>query len=136
MRRNKPNLAPLRIFEAYSDLDKIEKTDSISELSALVSLVRRVSNVDDKLINFHSVVDRNFQKWIFGKHKGAAPKFNPEQMNWLQMIKDHIAESFHIEKDDLELAPFNSKGGLSKMYELFGENMDSIITEMNEALVA
>lgn len=136
MRRNKPSLAPLRIFEAYSDLDKVEKTDSISELSALVSLVRRVSNVDDKLISFHSVVDRNFQKWIFGKHKGAAPKFNPEQMNWLQMIKEHIAESFHIEKDDLELAPFNSKGGLSKMYELFGENMDSVITELNEVLVA
>lgn len=135
MRQNKPNLAPLRVFEAYADLDNVEKTDSISELSALVSLIRRVSLVDEKLISFNNVVDRNFQKWIFGKHKGSAPKFNNEQMAWLQMIKEHMTYSFHIERDDLELAPFDSKGGLSKMYELFGDGMDEIILEMNEALV-
>ena len=25
-------------------------------------------------------------------------------MEWLQMIRDHIASSFHIEKDDFDLA--------------------------------
>lgn len=136
LRQNKPNLAPLRVFEAFADLDKVNRNDSITELSALVSLVRRVSSIDDKIIGFSAVVDRNFQKWIFGKHAGNAPKFTQDQMGWLTMIKDHISESFHIEKDDFELSPFDSKGGLSKMYELFGEKMDSIISEMNEALVA
>jgi type I restriction enzyme, R subunit len=31
------------------------------------------------------------------------------------MIRDHIANSYHIERDDLELAPFDGKGGLGKM---------------------
>jgi type I restriction enzyme R subunit len=34
------------------------------------------------------------------------------------------------------MAPFDSEGGLSKMYQLFGDRMDAIIDELNEALVA
>ncbi|MEX2411443.1 MAG: type I restriction-modification enzyme R subunit C-terminal domain-containing protein, partial [Candidatus Paceibacterota bacterium] len=64
------------------------------------------------------------------------PKFNEEQMNWLRMIKDHIATSIHFSKDDLDYAPFDAKGGVGKMYQLFGDEMDSIIEEMNEELVA
>ena len=30
------------------------------------------------------------------------------------MIRDHITASFHIEKDDFDLAPFDAKGGLEK----------------------
>ena len=37
-------------------------------------------------------------------------KFNEEQMNWLRMIKDHIASSFH-EIDDLDYTPFDAQGG-------------------------
>jgi type I restriction enzyme R subunit len=29
-------------------------------------------------------------------------------MNWLQMIRDHVANSFHIECDDLEVSPFDA----------------------------
>jgi len=52
------------------------------------------------------------------------------------MIKDHIAASFHIEVEDLDYAPFDGDGGLGRMYELFGEEMNNILEEMNEALVA
>ncbi len=59
-----------------------------------------------------------------------------QQMVWLRMIRDHIISSFHIERDDLETAPFDSQGGLGKMYQLFGDKMDSLIDELNEALAA
>ncbi|WP_082880770.1 type I restriction-modification enzyme R subunit C-terminal domain-containing protein [Methylomonas sp. DH-1] len=36
----------------------------------------------------------------------------------------------------LELAPFDGQGGLSKMYQLFGAEMDTILDELNEALAA
>jgi len=42
----------------------------------------------------------------------------------------------HIGRDDLELAPFDGQGGLGKMYQLFGDRMDNLIDEMNEAMVA
>ena len=57
-------------------------------------------------------------------------------MQWLRMMKDYIANSFHIEKDDFDLSPFNAEGGLSKMWQLFGEQTEEIIHELNEVLIA
>ena len=70
------------------------------------------------------------------RHAGAGEKFNEDQMQWLQMIRDHITSSSHFERDDLEMAPFDSQGGLGKMHQLFGADMDGLIDEMNEALAA
>ena len=63
-------------------------------------------------------------------------KFNEEQMQWLRMIKDYVISSFHIEKEDFDLNPFNAQGGLGKMWQLFGDKTDEIINELNEALAA
>ena len=57
-------------------------------------------------------------------------------MNWLHMICDHVANSFHIERDDLEMSPFDGQGGLGKMYQLFGNKMEPLLDELNEVLVA
>ena len=57
-------------------------------------------------------------------------------MQWLQMIRDHVVSSFHFERDDLEMAPFDGQGGLGKMYQLFGNGMDGMIEELNEVLAA
>jgi type I restriction enzyme R subunit len=61
---------------------------------------------------------------------------NDEQMDWLRMVKEHIASSFHIDVEDFDYSPFDAKGGLAKMYQLFGDNMNSIIEELNEVLAA
>ena len=87
------------------------------------------------LTAYEKTIDRNFQNWVFGKQSGAL-KFNDEQMQWLRMIKDHIATSFHIEQADFEYEPFAPAGGLGKMYQLFGEQMNQIIEEINVALAA
>ena len=52
------------------------------------------------------------------------------------MIKNHIASSVSIEMDDFENVPFNQKGGIVKAYQLFGQELDSILTQLNEALAA
>ena len=52
------------------------------------------------------------------------------------MIRDHVISSFHIERDDLEMAPFDAKGGMGRMYQLFGDSMDAVIEELNRELVA
>ena len=44
--------------------------------------------------------------------------------------------SFHLERDDLDYAPFDSQGGLGKMHELFGDQMDALMDELNRELVA
>ncbi len=136
LRTDRPRLAPLRVWDAFAMLDDVKGTSPISELTALVSLIRRVTGIDSKLTPFSEIVNRNFKNWIFKRHQGAGEKFTDEQMAWLRMIRDHIAASHHMEQDDLELAPFDANGGLGKMWQLFGQDMDRIIDEMNEALAA
>jgi type I restriction enzyme R subunit len=94
-----------------------------------------VSGLDSVLTAYDKTVDKNFQEWVFKKQAGAT-KFNEEQMDWLRMIKDYVIGSFHIEKDDFDYVPFNAIGGLGKMWQLFGEQTEDIINELNEVLVA
>ena len=136
LKLEKPTLAPVRIWQAYEQLDAVSCGNPKNELVALVSLVRRVLDIDAALTPYDRTVDRNFQDWVFRKQAGAAPKFTPEQMDWLRMIKDHIAMSFHLEREDLDYAPFDAQGGLGRMWQLFGDKTDEIIAELNEGLVA
>jgi type I restriction enzyme R subunit len=89
--------------------------------------------IDDKMTAYDKTVDRNFQKWVFEKQAGAL-KFNEEQMNWLRMMKEYIATSFHIEVDAPDYTPFDAIGGRGKMWQLFGTGMKAVISEMNAAL--
>lgn len=129
-----PLLAPSHVWRAYEQLKQANGAAK-NELVALVSLIRKVSGIDSALIGYDKVVDKNFQSWVFEKQAGAI-KFTEEQMKWLRMIKDYVANSFHVEKDDFELDPFNKNGGLGKMWQLFGEKTDDIIDELNEVLAA
>ena len=135
LRAQRPNLAPLAVWQAYERLEEVQGGEPLSELTALVGLIRRVVGLDERLTAYRTTVDRNFQQWVFQKQAGAL-KFSEAQMSWLRMIKEHVVSSFHIERDDLDYAPFDGQGGLAEMYGLFGDEMDGILAEMNEALVA
>jgi len=136
VKTDRPKLAPIRVWGAYALLDEYKGNDSVNELTALVALVRRVCGLDDKIAPYAETVRRNFQTWILKRHSGAGQKFDDEQMDWLRMVRDHIATSIHIERDDLDMAPFDANGGLGKVYQIFGESMDTVLNEMNEALAA
>ena len=136
LKSDRPKLAPLRVWRAYVLLDEYKGADPVNELTALVALIRRVCGIDPKIAPYADTVRRNFQSWILKRHSGAGEKFTGEQLEWLHMIRDHITTSIHIEHDDLDMAPFNAKGGLGKMYQLFGESMDDVIDELNEGLAA
>jgi type I restriction enzyme R subunit len=140
LKSDKPALAPLRLWDAYEQQETAlagitQRSSPKTELVALVSLLRKVTGVDKVLSPYDKTVDKNFQEWVFRKQAGAL-KFTEEQMQWLRMIKDYIAISFHIDKDDFALSPFGDNGGLGRMWELFGEKTEEIIIELNEALVA
>jgi len=132
LQSEKPLLAPLHVWRAYEALEECSGSPR-NELTAIVSLIRKVSGLDTILTAYDKTVDKNFQEWVFKKQAGAT-KFNEEQMQWLRMIKDYVTNSFHIEKDDFDYNPFNAQGGLGKMWQLFGEQTDEIIDELNEAL--
>ena len=87
------------------------------------------------LAPFADKVNYNFMQWTLRRNAGAV-HFTDEQMEWLRLIKDHIAVSLSIEPEDLDLSPFDRKGGLGRFYDVFGDSYEVILQEMNVELVA
>ena len=132
---SRPSLAPLTVWSSYETLEEtISKPKT--QLVALVSLLRIVTGMDTKLTDFSKTVDKNFQQWILKMNAGQHNRFTEDQMRWLRMIKDFIATSYNIEKDDFDLSPFNAQGELSKMWQLFSANTEKIIAELSQELAA
>lgn len=135
LKANAPHLAPLNVWNAYARLDGLPTNATpLSELTALVALIRRACGIDGKLTPFADTVRRNYRDWILKKNAGQP--FTEAQAAWLQLIRDHVMTSFHIERDDLDYAPFDAQGGLGKMHQLFGDQMDALIEELDRELVA
>ncbi len=106
------------------------------QLTDLIQLVRFATGLDGELRPFQVEVDRRFQTWIFRHNAQRGTAFTPEQTEWLRLIKDHIAASCSIARDDFDHAEFAKRGGLQKAWGLFEGNLDGLLTEMNGALVA
>jgi type I restriction enzyme R subunit len=136
LKLEKPQLAPVYVWNAYAAIENVKSRQPKDELTALVSLIRRVCGIDNELKAFDKTIDENFKNWIFKQNAGKHNRFSQEQMDWLRMIKDHVVSSYHIEIDDLDYTPFDARGGRGKMYQLFGNEMDTIMNELNEVLAA
>jgi len=125
-----------RLWDCYAikKPDKV-KRGTLAQLTDLISIIRFEMGYTDNLQPFADKVNYNFMQWTLRRNAGAV-HFTEEQMEWLRLIKDHIIASLSIEPDDLDLNPFDHKGGLGRFYEVFGDSYEEILIEMNEVLVA
>jgi len=131
------NMPPEKLWMAYSvcQPEKVKEKSVINQLADIISLVRFQLGQTTELNTFSADVARRFQSWTFEKQRGTL-KFTEEQMDWLRMLRDHIAASMSVTTEHLDLSPFDSRDGLGKFYELFGNDYESILDEMNYALIA
>lgn len=131
------NISAERLWSAYTIVRKgdVRAKSPINKLIDIVSLIRFELGQTAELKPYSVVVDFNFMKWTLAKNAGHI-HFTEEQMEWLRMIKDFIASSMTITKEDLELAPFVRYGGLGRFYELFGDKYETLLDEMNFVLTA
>ena len=136
LKTDKPALGPAYVWDAFNTIEGSKSEQPAGQLTALVSLIRRVCGIDSELKAFDKTIDENFKTWIFKQNAGKHNRFNTEQMEWLRMLKEHVISSYHMEMADLDFTPFDSKGGRGKMYQLFGNDMNEIIDELNEVLAA
>lgn len=134
-----------RLWSAYArvlntqEASPVKGTDSKRQLTDLVALVRFAIGLEGdtgELKPFSEQVDKRFQEWIFRHNAQRASAFTSEQTAWLRMMKDHIAASCCISRKDFDYAEFAHKGGLQKVWTLFGTELDKVMQEMNEELVA
>jgi type I restriction enzyme R subunit len=125
-----------RLWEAYERLDRSKVRGSGRRmLTDLVSLVRMATHEEEILVPFAVGVHDRFDYWL-SQQETKGRSFTPEQRQWLELIRDHIATSLAIEPDDFELSPFNQKGGLGKAHQLFGNDLGNLLEELNATLAA
>lgn len=125
-----------RLWDCYA-IKKPEKVKrgTAAQLTDLISIIRFEMGYADNLSPFADRVNYNFMQWTLRRNAGNV-HFTDEQMEWLRLIKDHIAVSLSIEPEDLDLSPFDHRGGLGRFYEVFGDSYEAILQEMNVELVA
>jgi type I restriction enzyme R subunit len=130
-------LTPELLWHAYEQLEssKVRGAGPQKLLTNIVSLIRFAVGRADVLEPFSETVNRRFNYWL-SIQKELGREFTPEQMAWLNMIKDHIATSLTIRVDDFELPPFAQKGGAVRANAVFQQQLDKILDELNKELVA
>ena len=96
--------------------------------------MRYSSGKQDMLAPFTEVINEKFEAWL-AQQESSGRKFTPEQKEWLTMIKNAIASSVSISLDTIDDVPFNKKGGRMRFSEIFGDEYESILSELNEVLV-
>jgi Type I site-specific restriction-modification system, R (restriction) subunit and related helicases len=125
-----------KLWAAYSihQPEKVRKKSVVNKLADIVSLIRFQLGQTKELHPFSDEVNLRFRDWIMEKNAGYG-QFTEEQTEWLRMIRDHIATSMSITIDDFDYTPFDTRGGRGKFYQLFGNEYEHILNEMNYTLV-
>jgi type I restriction enzyme R subunit len=128
---------PEKLWNAYETLErsKVRGAGSTRLMTDLVSLVRHALGQDDELVPFKELIDERFQSWL-AQQGNQGRKFTDEQRQWLELIRDHIAANLAIEIDDFDYVPFTQRGGVGRAYQVFGDDLERVLNELNEVLAA
>lgn len=126
-----------RLWEAYASLErsKVRGAGGQRTLTDLVSLVRFAIHQENELEPFAEHVHKRFRGWV-GMQEAKGKRFSPEQLHWLEMIRDHVIANCSIDREDFDYSPFSKDGGIGKVHQLFGEELWPLLDELNEVLAA
>ena len=148
------------LWQAYAALDKTKVKGASTRriLTDLVSLVRYAMHQENELVPYPEKVMANFRAWLAQQQTSPSPlagegraspsplagegrgegagRFTDEQRWWLEKMAEHIASNLGIDAEDFDLSPFDQRGGLGRVHQLFGPALPTVIEELNAALVA
>ena len=129
------------LWQAYAALDqskgerKVRGASRRRILTDLVSLVRYAMHQENELVPYPERVAANFRAWM-AQQQAAGKAFTDEQRWWMEQMAEHIASNLGIEAEDFGYAPFDQRGGLGRVHQLFGTELPKVIDELNRELVA
>lgn len=128
---------PEKLWRAYETLrkDRVRGASGKRLLSDIVSLVRFATHKDDELVPYGDQVRERFDEWML-QQRDQGRAFTPEQRHWLEMMRDHIATSLEVTVEDLDYAPFAEEGGPGRAAQVFGDELRTVLEELNEVLAA
>ena len=103
---------------------------SLRRFTDLVSLVRFALEQAPILEPFEEHVRQRFAAWLEEK-RAAGAIFTPDQLAWLEKMRDYISASGSVDRDHLE-----ADNVLGPIYKAFGERLWPLMEELNFTLAA
>ena len=104
-------------------------------LTDLISLVRHAMGVETELVSWADQAADRYANWL-AQQTNRGRRFTDEQRRWLDLIRDRIAVDLEVRMQDFDDTPFADLGGLGKAWQLFGNELEGLVEELNRELVA
>ena len=125
------------LWHAYEQVEanRVKGASKGKHLTDLICLARHALGVEEQLVSFQDQAAERFAGWL-AQQANRGRTFSAEQLGWLELIRDQIVVDLEVRMSDLDDPPFAQQGGLGKVYELFGEDLGSIVSELNEVVAA
>ena len=101
----------------------------------VIALVRHAIHPEADLIPIGTAIRERYETWL-AERVAAGMTFTDEQRKWLDAIADHMATSLRVEPDDFDEGEFYRMGGLGKAHEVFGDQLQTLLEELNQCLSA
>ena len=126
---------PQKLWAAYEAIEKsrVRGASAGRRLTDIVSLIRFTLEQADELVPYADHIHARYTNWV-AQQRNTGRAFTPVQKRWLEMIRDHVAQSLEIDMDDFQYTPFVEEGGLGKAVQVFGPQLRPLIDELNEVL--
>lgn len=113
------------------ELQKAHKLVYKKALVDIISMVKHGAVKESPLYTASERVDKALEKIMAGK------AFNDEQEEWIGFIREHLVENLTIEIVDFDYMPvFERHGGRGKAKKVFGDQLETLIEEINYAVAA
>lgn len=130
-------LQPLALWSAYRRLQADQVRGNPSKvLTDIVALVRFAIGRTEALSPLSMDMAGRFNLWL-GREKRAGREYTPQQLAWLEAIRDHLSANIELDLRDLQDLPqFTQRGGVIAARTAFGPRLEAVIEDVTQALVA
>jgi type I restriction enzyme R subunit len=133
--KQEPQFGPdpvAKVWSAFerSDEKPANRASQTRRFTDLISLVRTAIEPTTPLQPFEDHVKQRFAMWLEEKHAGGIT-FTPDQLAWLEKMRDYISASGSVDRDHLE-----ADNVLGPIYRAFGERLWPLMEELNLTLAA
>lgn len=116
---------------AEKDLQKAHNRIYHKDLADIISMVKHAVDEQQAILTAEERVNKAIAE-INNLHN-----FKDEQLNWLNLISEHLVTNLTIDEDDFEYQPiFSDKGGKVKAKRIFGNQFQPLIAELNYKIAA
>jgi type I restriction enzyme R subunit len=125
------------LWQAYEQVEanQVKGASKGKHLTDLISLARHALGVEEQLVSFQDQAAERFAGWL-AQQANRGRNFTEEQRSWLELIRDQIVVDLEVRLEDLDEPPFAQRGGLGKVYALFGQDLEGIVAELHEVVAA